>query len=120
METHPKLEKLLRAGMSLDHSDITEPDLSLISEARQVLALRKKTKVKQNNFFANVIALFTMNVKLYQAALSTLVMGGCIFYFMEVNTLQSSENALSQSNANNSSVKSSTVLTSILTLVARD
>jgi hypothetical protein len=120
METHPKLEKILKTGMSVEQLDLPEPDLSLISEARQLVALRKKPVRKTNGLWENVIALFTMNVKLYQAALSTLVMGGLIFYFSEVNTINNPEASLTQSQSANNSVKSSTVLTSILTLVARD
>jgi hypothetical protein len=120
METHPKLEKLLRTGMSLDNSDISEPDLSLISEARQLVALRKKAAVRKSGLLESILSFFTMNIKVYQAALSTIVMGGFIFYFLQVNTLSDSDSTLTQANTHNNSVKSSTVLTSILTLVARD
>jgi hypothetical protein len=106
--------------MSVGHLDLSEPELSLISESRQLVALRKKHALKRFSFLENVIALFTMNVKLYQAALSTLVMGGLMFYFSEVNTIHNPEASLTKSHHTNNSVKSSTVLTSILTLVARD
>lgn len=120
METHPKLEKLLKARMSVEEMDLPEPDLSFISESRQLVLARKKPAATGNDAFNRLAGFFMMRVRLYQAALSSLLIGGFIVYFVEVSNIHQDENPLTQTTVSNNSVKSSTVLTSILTLVARD
>lgn len=120
METHPKLERLLKARMAVEEMDIPEPDLSLIAASRQLVAARKKPAIKQATLRDALMDFFMLRVRLYQAAISSLLLGGFIFYFVEISNIRPDENPLTQTSPSNNSVKSSTVLTSILTLVARD
>lgn len=114
METHKDLEKILHDKMSLEELNINDPAPSLIQEARKKIGTRKKPSVEPNDFFSLIAAFLNLKVKLYQAVLASLIIGGIILIFNRedsggINTHPG------DSVSNIASVRSSTVLSSIYT-----
>ena len=114
METPKDLEMILRESMSLDELHLNDPAPLLLAEARKKIGARKKRPAEANDFFSLVAAFLNLKVKLYQAVLASLIIGGIILIMNHedsgvINT-QPNEGI-----SNIASVRSSTVLSSIYT-----
>jgi hypothetical protein len=112
METHKNFEKRLQESMSLDAFD--KPSQDLVKDARKKIALRKKQKKEPFDLFSLLAAFLNFKVKLYQAIVTSLVVGGLILIFNRPNNDFTNE-APSDYMTNIVSVQSSTVLSSIYT-----
>lgn len=114
METHKDLEKILHDKMSLEELNLNDPAPFLIQDARKKIGTRKKPSVEPHDFFSLIAAFLNLKVKLYQAVVASLIIGGIILTFNRedsggINTRPD------DSVSNIASVRSSTVLSSIYT-----
>lgn len=115
METNDNLEKFLSDRMSADHVNFSAPDGSLLEPARKkVLARAGKNRIEEKQDIIYMIASFlNFKVKLYQAVIATVILGGLIFYFTHdkknnKNEVQQTEYVSNLASANSSTVMSCT------------
>lgn len=127
MENKNELEKLFRETMSVDELIISDPDISLVSEARKKILLRKQPLKKARAKFSFFDQLFSSKLKFYQVGFSVLLTCICLVYSLEMNhnskngeEFTSFSNTVLASNTPTISVNSSTLLTSIPTLIIRN
>ena len=126
MNSNNDFEKHLAAFMSVEASDILNPDISLGAAARKKVAERKKTIRIEISFLDQLIAFFRCDLKFYHVGISALLLTAGLFYMNEpsytsgVNAgFMEYKDALSITNTT-ISVNSSTMLTSIPTMVIRN
>lgn len=125
MESKKELEQLFLETMSLDALNISEPDISLVSDARNKIAMRKQSPKNEQIKFSFIDYFF--KPKFYQVGFSVLLTCICLVYSLEINHNSRnggefnnfSASALA-SNTPTISVNSSTLLTSIPTLIIRN
>lgn len=70
----------LKQKMSVDELGINEPRPELVSEARKKILMRKKEMKEENSFFS-LKSLLNVRIKLYQAALASVLIAFAVFYF---------------------------------------
>jgi hypothetical protein len=126
MDKNRDLERFLEDTMAVDGMDISVPHPSLMYEARQKIAARKKPVVENRNIFLILLDFLKLELKFYHVGLSIMLIFAGVFYFNEpnYNTVNTSDliydhSSLSIKNTT-ISVNSSTMLTSIPTLVIRN
>src|SRR3954470_24015087 len=85
------LDKFLKEQFSLDGIDV--PNLEGIAAARKKVALRKAEE--KPDFFSGLSVFFNLQIKLYQAALATLVIVGYIYFFTKKD-VQTKETIVTQ------------------------
>lgn len=126
METQTHLENFLKDSLTPERSEFFRPDPLLVFEARQKVLSRKKSIRNSLNFFDSVFAFFKLELRFYHVGLSLLIISGGMFYLNEPNYRGSDATGLipysEALSINNTtvSVKSSTMLTSIPTLIIRN
>jgi uncharacterized membrane protein YgaE (UPF0421/DUF939 family) len=127
-------EKIVRKYMSVNSPDIPEPDASFMEEAH-----RKINKRKKNSTFKSSLGLFNFifsEINFYQTALTAMIILLVFLLLSPKNQNQSfTEQMINESrsassstvlagltrvNSNETSVNSSTVLSSIITFAAKN
>jgi hypothetical protein len=109
------LDKFLKEQFSPD--EITVPNLEGIAAARKKVALRKPQAEEQPGFFSGLSGFFNLQIKLYQAALATLVIVGYIYFFTKKD-VQTKETIVTQY-VTERATSTTTVLASIFTFITR-
>ena len=127
MKTKREVDDLLYEHLSATAIEFEAPSLGSMNEARFLIASRKKTSEKKENFFVFLYRLLIPDLKLYPIGMSLLIICACTIYFNDTTYSHAGAHDLSLSNQhslsiNNTtiSVTSSTMLTSIPTLVIRN
>ena len=126
METQTHFEHFLKDALSSERSKIIHPDSLLVFEARQKVLSRNKPIKNSIRFFDSLFTFFKLELRFYHVGLSLLIISGGAFYLNEPNYRNSDASGLipysETLSINNTtvSVKSSTMLTSIPTLVIRN
>ena len=113
------LDSFLKSKMSLNELGISEPKADLVSAARKKIDLRRKKMEEPMDLLAVISGFFNLQIKLYQAGLATLIIGGYIYYFTKTENIPT-KTIVTQYVTDDSSVNSSTVLASILTFIVRN
>lgn len=129
------MNQLFKQHFEEELSNMAEPEFELVSAAREKIAQIKPVESKSNRIFSGF---FRMEISVYQAAFAALLITVTVLYYSKQKyspdkTLgektypaNSSINSstvlagLTQHTLNESSVKSSTVLTSIITFVTKN
>ncbi|HWY09939.1 MAG TPA: hypothetical protein VN026_01380 [Bacteroidia bacterium] len=106
-------ENFLKNKLSIDELDLEIPNISLVNEAREKIALRKKQIPAKENFFSFIYDYFGFEIKSYQIGLATLLIACGIFYFTNNVNEKNDSTLISKNAANNYSISSSTVLASL-------
>jgi hypothetical protein len=118
MENTKELEAFLQSKLSLDATDLKDPDLSLVNEARKKVMLRKKSVQKPWVFISALAFVFDLKIKFVQLGLATFIIAMCIFYINDQPG--SCKNQVSSNNiaTNTHSLLNSPTLTCIQTTAA--
>lgn len=129
------MDSKIRQYLSDDFNNLQEPDFKLMKDARAVIAGRKKQNLGIVPSFLNF---FKLEISVYQSGFAVLIVAACIIfvsqqkytggglYDFRTQTATTSINSsmvlsgLTQYTNANHSVNSSTVLTSIITFVAKN
>lgn len=129
------MDSLFKQHFEQDLADMQSPDFNLASAAREKVAQRKSANESSKGFFNGF---FRMEISVYQAAFAALLITVTVLYYSKqkyspektlgektypVNSSINSSTVLAgltQHTLNEASVKSSTVLTSIITFVAKN
>jgi hypothetical protein len=103
-------ENFLKNKLSIDGMDLDSPDLSLVKAAREKVMARKKTTEKKSGFIEGLRAQLGFLLNPVPAGIAAILIIGGLFYFTNTET-QKTELAIGSQNAtNNYSISSSTVL----------
>lgn len=115
MENNNALNKFFSDQMSTEELHIEDPKLSLVNAARNKIIARKKPVNEIEDFLSIVAAFLNLKVKLYHAAIATIIIGFIILYTTHDKQDKGSESYSGTYVSNIASVRSSTVLSSIYT-----
>ena len=115
MENNNEFGNFLQNKLSVNELNLSEPDLSLIAEARKKVGLRKKQIQKPSIFLALLTIILNPQLKYLQVGLSTFIIAMCIFYVNDQPALSKNSLDSTYKAANTHSVVSSTILTCIQT-----
>lgn len=133
METQNEI--FLRTRFSLDELKMEEPSIKLAEKARKAVLARKALPVTEKNKWN--LGFFRLEFKVHHAGFAAVIIAGCVLFLTKkeyqhsyssygeslTNTTASKSNTVLASLTeydSKSSVKSSTVLTSIITFIAKN
>lgn len=112
METNNELERFLSDKMSAEEMNLSMPDILLIAEARKKVLAREKKNVREEkqDFIYMIAAFLNFKVKLYQAVVATIIIGGIVFYFTHNNKSPKNEAQTTDYVSNLASANNPTVM----------
>jgi len=116
MEKTNDINRLLKEALDPKYLNLEAPEISRMSEARNIVLLREQTN--KQDIFALLASFLNLKIKLYHAVIASIVIWICVMVFQKEDSTHHEVSAeVPQTNL--AAINNSTLLPSIQTCITR-